>query len=181
MAKLIKTLNKDDIFEKYKNTPLEKLIEYHNFKEKFDNHDKAEILIGTCMDNRVQINVPINFAYVLRAPGVNLRYNEFGISYAIAIGEVKYAALIGHSDCGMVNLVSKREKFIEGLAKNGGIDRKKAEEQFEKFSPLMEIKNETEFVLEESERLSQKYSGILFAPFIYMLEDNLLYQIATES
>ncbi len=61
------------------------------------------------MDNRKQLNIPNNFAYILRTGGGNLRYSEFKISYAIAVGGVKALALIGHNRCGMVNLMNKRK------------------------------------------------------------------------
>ena len=72
------------------------------------------------MDHRKRLRIPDNFAYIIRAGGGNLRYSEFKVSYAIAVGEVKTIALIGHNQCGMVNLISKREQFIQGMVEHAG-------------------------------------------------------------
>lgn len=177
MSILVKIDTENDIFEYYKGTPIEHLIKYHNFNYPFEKYLKAELLIGMCMDNRKQLNIPSNFAYILRTGGGNLRYSEFKVSYAIAIGGVSCIALIGHSNCGMVNLMSKREAFIKGLIENAGWNEKQAEEHFRSFAPMFEIENEIEFLISETKRLRQKYPKVMIAPLFYKLEDNLLYQI----
>ncbi|MCY6483735.1 carbonic anhydrase [Clostridium aestuarii] len=177
MNKLIKVSNQEDIFLHYQGTPIETLLKYHNLKQPFENHLKAKILIGMCMDNRKQLKLPNNFAYILRSGGGNLRYSEFKISYAIALGGVKSIALIGHNNCGMVNLESKKEKFIKGLVENAGWNIEQAEEHFNTCSPMFEIKDEIEFLLSETKRLRKKYPNILVAPLFYKIEDNLLYLV----
>jgi len=181
MGRLIKVLSKEDILPKYRNTSIETLLEYHNLKKEFGKHDNAEMLIGMCMDNRKQLNIPNNFAYILRTGGGNLRYSEFKVSYAVAIGGVKVVALIGHNNCGMVNLMSKKGKFIDGLVENAGWDRTQAEEHFTSFAPMFEIENEINFLLSETKRLSERYPKIIFAPLFYVLEDNLLYQVENDA
>ena len=86
--------------------------------------------------------------------------------------------LIGHNQCGMVNLKSRREMFIQGLIDGAGWDRKKAEEHFNYYEPMFEIGNEIEFVLSETKRLRLAYPKIQIAPFLYRIEDNLLYGIS---
>ncbi|HEX9063389.1 MAG TPA: carbonic anhydrase, partial [Clostridia bacterium] len=129
----------------YENTPINKLICYHNLGEEFVACNSAELLIGMCMDNRKQLRIPENFAYIIRTGGANLRYSEFKVSYAIAIGNIKYIALIAHNNCGMVNLISKRDQFVEGLCRNAGWDRERAEEHFMNYAPMFEIDNEVDF------------------------------------
>ena len=175
MSDLIQVTGENDIILKYKNTPIEQLLKYHNFGVPFENHTKAELLVGMCMDNRKQLKIPNNFAYILRTGGGNLRSVEFKISYAIALGGVKCFALIGHNNCGMVNLVSKKEAFINGLVQNAGWTEKQAEEHFMSFAPIFEIENEIDFLMKETKRLKERYPKILIAPLFYKLEDNLLY------
>ena len=153
------------------------LLEYHNFLKKFDDYQEAKLLIGMCMDDRKHLNIPDNFAYIIRSGGGNLRYSEFKVSYSIAIGNVKSIALIAHNNCGMVNLISKKQKFIDGLVNIAGWDKQSAEDHFLHFSPMFEIVNEIDFVLSEAKRLRQRYSRILVAPLFYNVEDNLLYLI----
>lgn len=177
MDDLISISSPDEIPQAYRRTPIGLLLEYHNLHRPQDPYQQAELLIGMCMDNRKSLRIPDNFAYIIRTGGANLRYSEFKVSYAIAVGNVKYIALIGHNNCGMVNLVSKRESFIEGLVENGGWKRALAEEHFSHFAPLFEIGNEIDFVTSEAKRLRIRYPRIVIAPMIYLVEDNLLYLI----
>ncbi len=169
--------NKEDIPKEYEGTPIERLLLYHNFNEPFATYDSAQLLIGMCMDNRKDLNLPPNFAYVLRTGGGNLRYNEFKISYAIAVGKVRYVALIGHNHCGMINLTHKKEDFIEGLVGIAGWDEEEALAHFMKHAPIFEIEDSEAFVLEETVRIGNKYKGVKVIPLFYKLEDNKLYII----
>mgnify|MGYP003334008888 CR=1 FL=1 len=142
MERLILVQTETDIFSHYRGTPIEKLFKYHNLKKDFTSYEKAELLVGMCMDNRKQLHIPNNFAFILRSGGANFRNNEFKVSYAVAIGNVKAFALICHNNCGMVNLVSRKENFIKGLMENAGWDKHNAEEHFWQFAPQFEIGNE---------------------------------------
>src|SRR5215216_4618315 len=110
MDRLVPVNKVEDIFPAYRSTPVELLLKYNNFGCPFDTYTRAEMLIGMCMDHRKHLRIPDNFAYIIRAGGANLRYSEFKVSYAIAVGGVGAIALIGHNNCGMVNLVSRREQ-----------------------------------------------------------------------
>jgi len=165
----------DEIPPPWRGTAIGDLLGYHNLGWPHRPHTRAELLIGMCMDNRKHLNIPDNFAYIIRAGGANLRYSEFKVSYAIAVGGISYIALIGHNQCGMVNLAARKELFIEGLVKRGGWVREKAEEHFMTFAPMFEIGNEIDFVLSEVKRLRLKYPKIIVAPMLYKVEDNRLY------
>ncbi|HWQ82705.1 MAG TPA: carbonic anhydrase [Ignavibacteria bacterium] len=177
MSEIISIGKVSDISEDYRNTPIGDLLEYHNLEKKFETYEKAEILIGMCMDNRKHLHIPDNFAFIIRAGGANLRYSEFKVSYAIAIGGVRHIALIGHTNCGMVNLESRKNDFIDGLVKNAGWDVGKAKEHFENNAAKFEIGNEVEFIKSETIRLREQYRGVIVAPLLYRVEDNKLYQI----
>lgn len=176
MSALVPVNQTSDIYPKYLNTPVGSLLEYHNLNRPFDKYENAEILIGMCMDNRKQLNIPDNFAYILRTGGGNLRYSEFKVSYAIGVGHVKAIVLIAHNHCGMVNLMSKKEEFITGLVE-AGWDKALATDHFTHFATMFEIGNEIDFVLSEAARLRARYSTILVAPLLYRIEDNRLYQL----
>jgi carbonic anhydrase len=123
MNHLIPVSTVEDIFPEYRNTPVGFLLEYHNLNRPLDAYTKAQLLIGMCMDNRKYLRIPENFAYIIRSGGANLRYSEFKVSYAIAVGGVKAIVLIGHTQCGMVNLIARRNLFIQGLVDNAGWSR----------------------------------------------------------
>ncbi len=177
MHRLFPVSIKDDIFPEYQNTPVGLLLEYNNLNREYEAYTQAQLLIGMCMDNRKHLHIPDNFAYIIRAGGANLRYSEFKVSYAIAVGGVTCIALIGHNQCGMVNLMSRREAFIQGLVERAGWERELAEQHFTNFTPMFEIGNEIDFVLSEAQRLRSRYPKIFVAPLFYKVEDNLLYQV----
>ncbi len=172
---MLKKISSDNqIPTEYSGTPVGDLIRYQNLGAEFKSYDSARLLIGMCMDNRKLLRIPENFAYIIRTGGANLRYSEFKVSYAIAIGNVRHIALIAHDNCGMVNLVSKKDRFIEGLCKNADWDRQRAEEHFMNYAPMFEIDNEIEFAANEAKRLARKYPGIMIAPLFYTIGDNKL-------
>lgn len=161
----------------YRGTPIGRLLEYHNLGRPFDEYSRAELLVGMCMDNRKHLTIPDNFAYILRAGGANLRPSEFKVSYAVSVGGVRHIALIGHTHCGMVNLMARKQEFVDGLVDGAGWSREAAEDHFLHFSPLFEIGNEVDFVLSETRRLRLRYPRVQVAPMLYRVEDNRLYAL----
>ena len=174
MDRLIAINRVADIPEKYRGTPIGLLVEYQNHLRAFDSFSSAQILVGMCMDNRKALDVPENFAYILRTGGANMRASGFKISYAISVGGVRYIAIAGHNQCGMVNLMQRKEAFIKGLVEGAGWDREKAENHFLNLVPMFEIGNEIDFVLSEVRRLRGEYPKIQIAPLLYRIEDNRL-------
>lgn len=160
----------------YRGTPIGDLLEYHNLDRPFESYTNARLLIGMCMDHRKHLHIPENFAYIIRAGGANLRYSEFKVSYAIGVGGVRHIALIGHTNCGMSNLVARRRQFIDGLV-DAGWTAERAEEHFNAFAPMFEIGSETEFVVAEAQRLRRRYPRVTVCPMLYKVEDNRIYLI----
>ncbi|MBN1523795.1 MAG: carbonic anhydrase [Spirochaetales bacterium] len=177
MNRVVAVGKPEDIFQPYINTPIEKLLAYHNFGAEHEVYTSAQLLIGMCMDNRKRLIIPDNFAYIIRTGGGNLRYSEFKVSYAIAVGGVQAITLIAHNNCSMVNLMARKIQFIDGLVENGGWDREMAEDHFNHFSPMFEIGNEIDFVLSETKRLRLRYPGVMVAPLLFNVDDSRLYQI----
>jgi carbonic anhydrase len=175
MNRLVEISKPEDIFPEYRDTPIGMLLEYHNLDKPYDKYTQAKLLIGMCMDNRKHLHIPDNFAFIIRAGGANLRYSEFKVSYAIAVGDIHHIALIGHNNCGMVNLISRKQLFIDGLVEKAGWEREQAEDHFFHFAPIYEIGNEIDFVLSEAKRLRLRYPKITVAPMHYKVENNKLY------
>ena len=177
MYRLAAVSSKADIFPEHRDTPAGLLLEYHNLNRGYETYSHAQLLIGMCMDNRKHLHIPDNFAFIIRTGGGNLRYSEFKVSYAIAVGGVKSIALVGHNQCGMVNLMARKDQFIRGLVENAGWEQEWAEQHFMHFAPMFEIGNEVDFVLGEAKRLRLRYPKVHVAPLLYLVEDNLLYQV----
>lgn len=177
MNRLVAVESPEDIFPQYRGTPIGKLLEYHNLGRSIEEeYTQAELLIGMCMDNRKHLRIPDNFSYIIRSGGANLRYSEFKVSYAVGVGGVRTISLIGHTNCGMVNLMARKRAFVDGLV-DAGWERDVAEDHFHHFSPIFEIGNEVDFVLSEAKRLRLRYPLVRVAPLLYRVEDNRLYLI----
>ena len=165
-----------DIPPLLRGTPAARLLEYHNLGRELNACDRAEILIGMCMDHRKQLRIPDQFAYILRAGGGNMRPSAFKVSYAIAVGGVRAVALIGHTECGMSQLASRREEFIAGLVEVGW-KREAAVLHFDRFAPQFEIGDPVDFVSHEARRLADLYPAVTVTAMMYRVEDGRLYLV----
>ncbi len=166
-----------DISPEVRGTPIEDLLRYHNLGETHSPYSQAEVLVGMCMEHRERLSIPENFAYIIRSAGCNLRYSEFQMSYDVAIGGVSAIALVGHTNCGMVNLMNRRELFISRLVQRGGWQREWAETHFMNSVAMFEIGNEIDFLVAEARRLRGRYPTIPVVPLIYRVEDHRLYHV----
>jgi len=181
MAQIIPVNYLNDILPEYANTPVGLLLEYHNLGRARGSWVAPQLLIGMCMDSRKSLSIPNDFAFVLRTAGANMRDNEFRISYAIAVGGIRTIVLIAHTDCGMARLGERREQFIRGLSDAAGWDEVRAVKHFEESAPKFGFRDEVEFVMREADRLRAIYPLITIVPLLYRVEDDLLYQLRTES
>ena len=179
MASLVPVNTAGDILPKYRGTPVERMLRYHNLGEPLPaTSGHAEMLVGMCMDHRKDLTLPHEFAYVLRAAGGNLRDSEFEISYAVAVGGISTIALLAHPDCGMANVTERREAFVQGLVKRGGWTEPAAFDHFSAYAIRYEIGDPIQFVVSEAARLQRAYPQLLIAPLLYTVEDDRLVQIA---
>src|SRR3954470_18507862 len=135
MAQIIPVNYLGDILPEYRDTPVGRLLEYHNLGRAVGSMAQPQMLIGMCMDSRKSLRIPNDFAFVLRTAGANMRDNEFRISYAVAVGGVRTIVLIAHTDCGMARLGQWREQFIKGLMDAAGWDEAHAVKHFEDSAP----------------------------------------------
>src|SRR2546427_13136252 len=122
MERLIPVKAEPDILPAYRKTPIETLLAHQNLNRPHGVHDKAELLIGMCMDNHKHLGGPENFAYILRSGGGNLRYSEFKGSYAVASRGLSAIPLPAHTNRGRVNRMAKRGRALAGLVDRAGSD-----------------------------------------------------------
>lgn len=178
---LLKAIEKiSDIPKIYQGTPIGLLLEYHSLGREYDKYTQAQLLIGMCMDSRKHLRIPDNFAFIIRSGGANLKYATFKASYAIGVGGAQAIALIGHNDCGMSNLESRREIFIQGMIERAGWTREHAIEHFNTNKDIFEIGNEIQFLLQESRRLRDLYPKLPVAPMLYNIHSNQLFLIVDD-
>lgn len=177
MATLFSIQSMADIPQLYKNTAVAQLLAYHNLKNQHDHFDEAQLLVGTCMDFRIKLTIPEKFAFIIRTGGANLKHNEFHIAFALSVAKVKYMAIIGHTDCGMVNLKQNFSPFVNGLVNNAGWEEGNAERFFMHYAPHFEIGNPIDFSLKQVHYFRKRFPKITFVPMLYKVENGLLYLI----
>lgn len=158
-------------------TPVGDLLHYHNLGAPHRSHTQPDLLIVTCMDHRVQLRMPPNFAFVLRSAGANVSQLEFDFSFAIAVAGIRSVCLIGHDQCRMVGVRATREQFVSGLIQHAGWNRQDAEELFDEHAPRYEIPDPAEFIWLEAQWLRGAYADITVTPLFYAIEDRRLYQL----
>ena len=166
----------EDIDPAYRGTPIEELLAYHNLGAPFKQHPTAGLLIGMCMDYRMLLRFPPDFAYVLRVGGANLHGLEFHISLAVANG-VTAVCVIGHDQCAMSGVAARGSGFVDGLVENGGWEKRDAENHFKAHAPHSDIGEVIGFVRWETTRLSRRYPRVIVAPLFYTMAERILYQV----
>ena len=174
-TRVVSVHSEEAIFPEYRDTPVERLLAYHNLKRRAPHYDRAEMLISMCMDSRKRLDVPDNFAFVIRTAAGNLRDNEFRTAFAIGVGGVRAIAIIAHTDCGMVRLSRRRQQFVEGMVRNAGWSTAEAARYFDERAPRFEIADECDFVVAEAKRIRELYPAVVVAPLLYRVETGLLY------
>jgi len=175
---LIPVQEHGDILPAYRETPVADLLSYHNLCAPYRRLDRVALLIGMCMDHRILLHIPPNFAYVMRASGANFRGLGFQISFAIGVGGARAICLIGHDQCDMAGLASRREAFVQGLVERAGWEPLAAEEHFDEQAPRFDTGDAVKFVRTEAQHLRWQYPKVIVAPLMYKLKDGLLYQVA---
>jgi carbonic anhydrase len=165
----------------YRGTPVERLLRYHNLGDPLPpSTGHAEMLVGMCMDNRKELRLPNEFAYVLRAAGGNLKGSEFEVSYAVGVGGISTIALLAHTDCGMAHVTERRDLFVRGLVERAGCKAEDASRHFDKYATRYEIGDPVKFVVSEAVRIQSYYPRLMVAPLLYTVEDDRLTQISQE-
>lgn len=166
-----------DLLPRYRNTPIEDLLAYHNLGVEERTYDTAELVVAMCMDHRKRLRVPDRFAYVVRTAGVYLDGLEFQLSFAIAIGGVRAIALIGHDDCGMSRLTGLEQEFVDGLVERAGWTREDAVHHYRASVEAFAIDDPVYSTARQAHSLAERYPGVPVAPLLYKVGDGRLYQI----
>ena len=163
-------LKKEEVPQAYRNTPIELLLAYNNLGKEFDECAQAKLIIGTCIDNRICFRIPDNFAYIFRQAGANMQQCDFSISYVMAVGSIRHVALIGHTDCKMVDISAQENAYVENISKITAWSKKNASEYFKKNVPICEIGDQEEFTVNEATRLKEKFPNALIAPMLFNVD-----------
>ena len=163
-----------DVPPEWRETPVGDLIAYHSLGRPLRRHERAALLIGTCMDGRIVLRIPEGFAYVLRTAGANLAAVAGNVSYVLGAKGVSFVAVVGHTGCGATNLPSRREELVDGLVVRAGWARERAERHVDEDVLPHGIDDPAEFAFREARWLEREYGKVRAAPLLYDTHDGSL-------
>lgn len=161
-----------DIPAIFRHSPIEDLIAYQNIGKSFKHHSNPELLIVTCIDTRIQLKLPPNFAHVIRIGGAQAKSVEFQITYMIAIRNITAVAFVSHDDCAMVDLISKRKNFVDSLVKGNSWTAHTAEAYFDSHQPTHDVGHPLEMVCSQASVVAEKFPKVVVAALFYTVTNN---------
>lgn len=179
---LIPVRTEADILPAWRGSPVADLLRFHNLglAGAPGKYARPGILIATCLEQGAPLRVPEGFAISLHTAAASLKRDPFKVSWAIGVAGVKAIAIVGHDDCRLVELRSRREQFVAQMIEAAGWERPAAEQHFDHWSDLFEVDNPVEFVAAEAARVQSRYPGIPVAPLLYQSGTGTLQQVIVE-
>ncbi len=166
LDRLITIRSAGDIPIQFKNTPIEELLRAQNMYDVgYDVSPSPSLIVGMCIDNRKQLHLPKNGAYIIRSPGANMRGQESSIVLALTAG-ITYMALIVHNQCLMSNPSAKKGQAEQVLFDKHGWTKDQLENAFH-YLAQCQIGDPISFALRETERLHSLFKGLTVVPILY--------------
>ena len=156
-----------DVPAEWRETPVGEFVAYHSLARPLRRHDHHELLIGTCMDGRIALRLPEGFAYVLRTAGASLAPVAGNVSYVLGTKGIRHVVVLAHTGCGAVGLSGKRAKVVEGLVKNAGWDRGRAEQHFHDEVAPHGIDDPAGFAFREARWIEREYPRVKAVAMLY--------------
>lgn len=165
--------SRQDIPERWRETPVESLIMSQNFGWPIQASGKPEVLIATCIEFRYALPIPRMYAYVIRRASGRVIGSEFSVGYTLVQG-VKYLVIIGHNDCGMSKVRDRAPLVVQAFVEQGW-DKNVAQEYVDKQVSRHAIDDELNSLREEYLRLRTIFRQLVIAPLFVCLHDSKLY------
>jgi carbonic anhydrase len=155
-----------DVPAEWRETPVGEFIAYQNLARPHVRPERATLLIGTCMDGRIVLKVPRGFAFILRTAGAIMAPVEANLSYVLATRDVRYVAVVGHTDCYAVGLDRRRDEVVAGLVR-AGWDRARAIRHADEEVIPRGIDDPVASALREARRVADDFHGVQAAALLY--------------
>lgn len=152
-------------FETEAQTAIDLLIAAHNDGADVPAFRAPQLAIVTCMDFRIRLRLPENFAFVLRSGGANPRPVEPYLAFSVARTGIHAIALIGHTDCAMQ---SPDPYVVNDLPTSEDLKRVYRSE-----IAALAVGEVTHFTRIEAARLEERF-GLPVVPLLYRVEDHKL-------
>lgn len=174
--RLTQLMSREQLPERWKNTPIEEFIAAHNFETPIAAGVDPKLLIVSCIEYRFQPDVPPGFTYVIRSPGGRMSHlaeSEFALSYIFAKG-VRHIALVGHNDCGMTKVDAFKPNLVQALVDQGW-EQSKANDFIENNANQFRMDDEIDALQTEFLSLSSQFNNVEIAPLFVSLASTRLH------
>ena len=168
---------RSQILPAYRGTAIGQLLATHNLGHEVPRDAHGELLIITCMDHRVSIEVPPYFAYQLRTAGASPRPIISNVAYAVAVDNVRAICVIGHTDCTMCTVNEQTDELTETLISRERWSLDDAYDQASVLERAFHIRNPVDAAWVASRQLAELFPSCLVAPLLYSVDDGSLMQI----
>jgi carbonic anhydrase len=158
---LVPVRSPSDILPGWQDTPLGDLLRYASLGlPPARQYDHPVLLLTRCWEDQAPLPLPPGFALALAGPGGVLKRSPFDVSWAVAAAGVRAIAVVGHADCGLAGLRSRREEFVTALVSSAGWERPAAEQHFDHWADLCEVADPAAAAAAEARRLKARYPGL---------------------
>jgi len=166
-----------DILPVWRGTPVAELLALQNLGADARQYTHPQMLIASCFEQLTALRIPTGFAISLHSAAANLKRDPFNVSWAIGIDRISAIAIVGHTNCRLVELRNQREAFVEQMISAAGWARSAAEQHFDHWSDLFAIDDPASFAAVEAARLRIRYPKIPVAALLYDTAEEMLLQI----
>ncbi|WP_189003314.1 carbonic anhydrase [Deinococcus roseus] len=139
------------------------LLSSHNEKSDGPGFEGPQLAIVTCMDYRINLRLPKNFAFVLRTGGANTLPIEPYLAFSVARTGIHAVAIIGHTDCAMQH---PNPYVVEQLPASTDVKR-----DYRSQIASLAILDAPEYTRREAKRLAERL-GLPVIPLLYHVEDH---------
>lgn len=179
--RIIAADSREDVLPDYRGTPIEAMLVSHNLKEVVDPPAAPELLIATCMDPRIDLHLPKQFAFVIRTAGANVDALMFNIAGAVALAPVRSIAIMGHSDCAMARIDQCRREFAATVGACSSLSDDEVAAMYTTGLDAFGFDDPAAQTLRQADALRRLFPQLLIAPLYYDVEDHRIYQLASTS
>jgi carbonic anhydrase len=169
----------EDILPRYRGSAVETFLAAHALGVAPAVTDRPELVVLTCMDARVVLNLPVNFAFQLRTAGATPQSVVPAIAFAITTMRIDAICIMGHTDCAMTRIDPERTRFVEGLVDEHGWQPTDALEELELLEKACAVDDPLLATWRHCRHLAGLFPACLIAPLLHRVEDGRVLQIET--
>lgn len=166
-----------DILPRYRKCPIGDLLALQNLGRPVPDASVPDLVIVTCMDHRVILDLPTFFAFCLRTAGATPMPVISNIAFAVGTAGARNICVVGHTDCAMGKVDVTGEAMVEHLVDHDGWTPDDARAQLGLLHEVFRIDDPVQAAWTHARHLAERFPSCVVAPLLYRVEDGKLVQI----